>query len=101
MKAKILIADDDRNLSEVLKGILRRLEHRVKICDDAVEVVRLLTEEEWNLLICDARMWQRTRDKGDFLQIAVSRNVPGTVTVTYGTQPLAADALASGAALTR
>ena len=97
MKAKILIADDDRNLSEVLKGILRRLEHRVKICDDAVEAVRLLTEEEWNLLICDARMWQRTRDKADLLQIAVLRNVPVAVTVTYGTQPLAEDALASGA----
>ena len=97
MKAKILIADDDRNLSEVLKGILRRLEHRVKICEDAQEAVRLLAEEEWNLLICDARMWQRTCDKSDLLKTAVSRAVPVAVTVTYGTQPLADKAVAAGA----
>ena len=115
MKAKILIADDDRNLSEVLRGILRRLEHRVKICDDIMELARLLSEEEWNLLICDARMWRRTQevapmsqasrsgepnlvsDAQDMIALAQSRAIPVIVTVTYGSQPLAEEALKSGA----
>ena len=42
-------------------------------------------------------MWQRSRDKEDMVGTAVSHSIPVAVTVTYGTQPLAATALEAGA----
>ena len=56
MKDKVLIADGDKNLSEVLRGILRRMDCGVRVCEDAGELSRLLEEENWTLLICDVSM---------------------------------------------
>ena len=42
-------------------------------------------------------MWQRSREKEDMVGTAVSHSIPVAVTVTYGTQPLAAAALEAGA----
>lgn len=75
MKDKVLIADGDKNLSEVLKGILRRMDCGVRVCEDAGELSRLLVEENWTLLICDASLLPDVC----LVPVAVTANYAGIV----------------------
>ncbi len=52
MKIKVLIADEDSNLAEVLKGMFRRMDCTVRACSDSNTLCRLLGEEDWSLLLC-------------------------------------------------
>ena len=75
MKDKVLIADVDKNLSEVLKGILRRMDCGVRVCEEAGELSRLLEEENWTLLICDVSMLPDVC----LVPVAVTANYAGIV----------------------
>ena len=86
MKAKILIADADRNLSEVLKGMLRRLEHRVKTCDGLPDALILLSQEQWDLIICDIKLWNQASDDSNILSVSIAKRVPFAALVSYDLQ---------------
>ncbi len=97
MKAKILIADADRNLSEVLKGMLRRLDHRVKTCDAIADALILIAQEQWDLIICDIKFWNQTSDEADILKVAADKRIPFAVLVSYDLQSLGNEAVSAGA----
>ena len=85
----MLIADGDRNLSEVLKGMLRRMDCAVRVCEDSAELPRLLMEEDWTLLICDVSMLP---------EVCL---VPVAVTANYGGVCAADEAVEKGLAFVR
>lgn len=99
MKAKILIAEEDEGLSEVLRGLFRSLDHRVKASSDLKEVRRLLREEPWHALFCSAGMWQASLADDDL--IAAARLLPAPVPVVlmaaYAEFNLGEDAVKAGA----
>lgn len=97
MKAKILIADADRNLSEVLKGMLRRLEHRVKTCDGLPDALILLSQEQWDLIICDIKLWNQASDDSNILSVSIAKRVPFAALVSYDLQSLGNEAIKAGA----
>ncbi len=97
MKAKILIADADRNLSEVLKGMLRRLDHRVKTCDAIADALILIAQEQWDLIICDIKFWNQTSGDSNILKVAADKRIPFAVLVSYDLQSLGNEAVAAGA----
>ena len=97
MKAKILIADADRNLSEVLKGMLRRLEHRVKTCDALPDALILLSQEQWDLVICDIKLWNQATDDSNIISVSNSKRVPFAALVSYDLQSLGNEAMKAGA----
>ena len=97
MKAKILIADADRNLSEVLKGMLRRLDHRVKTCDAIADALILIAQEQWDLIICDIKLWNHSSGESNILKIASDKRIPIAVLVSYDLQSLGDEAVAAGA----
>ncbi|MGI5923982.1 MAG: sigma 54-interacting transcriptional regulator [Lentisphaeria bacterium] len=99
VKAKILIAEEDENLQEVLRGLFRSLNHRVKASGDAAELCNLLEAEGWDAFFCDARLWESTRVKHDLLQLALGRQprVPVVMTAHYTEIDLARGAVERGA----
>ncbi len=97
MKAKILIADADKNLSEVLKGMLRRLEHRVRTCDAVSDALILLSQEKWDLIICDIKFWNQAADDSNILAISCAKHIPFAALVSYDLQSLGNDAIKAGA----
>ena len=97
MKAKILIADADRNLSEVLKGMLRRQEHRVRTCDALPDALILLAQEQWDLVICDIKFWNQAADESNILSIANAKRIPFAALVSYDLQSLGNEAIKAGA----
>lgn len=99
VKAKILIAEEDENLLEVMRGLFRSLNHRVKASSDAVEIRRLLGDETWDAFFCDTRLWEAARGDGDLLQLAQARQprVPVVMTAQYTEMAAAQGALAQGA----
>ena len=97
MKAKILIADADRNLSEVLKGMLRRFEHRVKTCDALADALALISQEQWDLIICDIKFWNQSSADSNILSIAVAKHIPFAALVSYDSQSLGNEAITAGA----
>lgn len=99
VKAKILIAEEDENLQEVLRGLFRSLNHRVKASGDAAEIASLLEHESWDAFFCDTRLWESTRAEHDLLQLALGRQprVPVVMTAHYTEIALAQGAMSRGA----
>lgn len=99
VKAKILIAEEDENLQEVLRGLFRSLNHRVKASSDAAEICSLLEREGWDAFFCDTRLWDSSRCEHDLLQLALSRQprVPVVMTAHYTEIVLAQSAMSRGA----
>ena len=99
VKAKILIAEEDQNFAEVLRGIMRRLDNRVKICDGLDGVRQSLAAEPWDMLLCSAALWQASRNGQDILEMsrAAVPSVPVAITVDYANQHWGEEALSAGA----
>jgi len=99
VKAKILIAEEDEGLSEVLRGLFRSLDHRVKTSSDLKEVRRLLRDEPWQVLFCSAGMWQASLADDDLLAAARLAAVPVPVVLmaAYAEFDLGEDAIKAGA----
>ncbi|MBQ6471028.1 MAG: sigma-54-dependent Fis family transcriptional regulator [Victivallales bacterium] len=99
MKAKILIAEEDQNFAEVLRGIMRRLDNRVKVCDDLEGVRQSLAAEPWDMLLCSAALWHSSRGGKDILELArtVVPAVPVAITVDYARQHWGEEAIGAGA----
>lgn len=99
MKAKILIAEEDEGLSDVLRGLFRSLDHRVKTSADLEEIRQVLREESWQVLFCSAGLWQASLADGDL--IAAARLLPVPVPVVlmaaYAEFNLGEDAIKAGA----
>lgn len=81
----------------MLRGILRRLDNRVKVCDDLTELRHQIAEGDWNILICDVRIWIDSQADGDIISLALGHSLPVAVTASYAMMPLAESAVAAGA----
>lgn len=57
VKAKILIAEGDPNLLDILKSLFRSLEHRVKSAIGNEPLQTALTEDTPDVLFCDMNAW--------------------------------------------
>lgn len=97
MKAKILIANEDKNAADVLRGLLRHIEGRIKISTTQDELKTLLPEDDWTLLLCDVRMWQKYRQDFDFLAEAQSLAIPVAATADYSSLEQLDEARQNGA----
>jgi DNA-binding response OmpR family regulator len=53
---RILVADDDRNIADLLRMYLRKAGYDVTLAADGDETVRLLREQEFDLLLLDIMM---------------------------------------------
>jgi DNA-binding response OmpR family regulator len=53
---RILVADDDRNIADLLRMYLRKAGYDVTIAADGDETVRLLREDQFDLLLLDIMM---------------------------------------------
>jgi two-component system response regulator MtrA len=58
VKKKILIVDDDPGIQAMLKLMLRLEGYEPIVCEDAVSVVRIIDQEEPDLVLLDAMMPQ-------------------------------------------
>ncbi len=99
MKAKILIAEEDEGLSDVLRGLFRSLDHRVKVSADLVEVRHLLQDESWQVMFCSASLWQSSLVDGDLLAAARLSPIPVPVVLmaSYAEINFGAAAVKAGA----
>lgn len=102
LSARVLIAEEDASLSEILKGLLRSFEHRVRSCSDPLLLRELLQDRSWDLFFCDAAFWHKHLKDGDFLQLALNSSAPVPVIMLadYAANDLAALAQSKGAAAT-
>ncbi len=98
VSARILIAEEDERLSDILKGLLRVFDHRVRSCADPALVRELLSSRQWDVFFCDTRFWQSSIKEGDFLELAAQAapSVPVVLLADYANVSVAAAALSRG-----
>lgn len=53
---KLLFADDERNIREILAGELEHLQHIVTLCADGLEAIESLKKESFDVLLVDLDM---------------------------------------------
>jgi DNA-binding NtrC family response regulator len=96
--ARILIAEEDGRLSDILKRLLRVFEHRVRSCADPALVRELLSTRQWEVFFCDTRFWQTWLKEGDFIELAKQAKppVPIILMADYANVSVAAAALSRG-----
>jgi len=97
--AKILVAVGDDSLSDILAGVLRSLEHRVRCCSDLPTLQNLLQHRSFDLCFCDVRLWLASQAEGDLLQLAKQAipAIPMLMLADYAEVGLAQEAVANGA----
>ncbi len=97
--AKILIAVGDDSLSDILAGVLRSLEHRVRCCSDLPTLQNLLQHRPFDLCFCDVRLWLASQADADLLQLAKQAipAIPMLMLADYAEVSQAEKAVASGA----
>jgi DNA-binding NtrC family response regulator len=95
--AKILIADDNTGLRDVLVETLASLGHAVRGVADGVAAKAALTQESWDLLLTDLRM--PNLDGIGLLEAlaAEGQSLPTLVMTAHGTVETAVKALQMGA----
>src|SRR3990170_6870780 len=95
--ARILIADDEPNICQVLATVLGREGHQVLVSNDGEQAMRLLKEQEVDLVITDVVM--RKVSGIDLLHCVRERypDVPVIMMTAYGTIKTAVDAIKMGA----
>ena len=97
--ARILIAEDDASLVEILKGLLRSLEHRVRSASEANLAAALLGKGRWDLFFCSTKLWHSCLQTQDLLALC-RQNQPETPIIMltgYAEVSLANMALTRGA----
>ena len=99
VSAKILIAEKDERLSDILKGLLRFFDHRVRSCTDPAIVRELLSSRQWDVFFCDTRFWQTSLKEGDFLELAAQAtpSIPVILLADYADVSVASAAMEHGA----
>ena len=97
--ARILIAEEDQSLLDILKRLLRSLDHRVRSSSDPAVIRELLNDRQWNAFFCDTRLWQSSLKDGDFLELANKSpsNPPVILLADYANVSVAAAAIPHGA----
>ncbi|HEY3376796.1 MAG TPA: ATP-binding protein [Armatimonadota bacterium] len=72
---RILLVDDDEEITEMLGQLLRQMGHQVQTVNSAAEAIRCCNAEVFDLVITDLVMYGET---GDVVAIAVRRLRPQT-----------------------
>jgi two-component system response regulator AtoC len=95
--ALILVVDDDRNLSKVLKGLLEKASFNVLTAHDVDTAVPIIDERDLDLIITDLKMPGKSGI--DLLKLSQERKpyVPVILITAYGTIEAAVAALKKGA----
>ncbi len=99
VKGRILIIENDENLSEVLKVFFRAMDCRVKIATDISEAAEQMRTSQWELCFCNAGLWASERQTTDILSLASSlpQPVPVVMLAQYGEMALADEGMSRGA----
>jgi putative two-component system response regulator len=56
MRKKILVVEDDKDLSNTLKSIMENAGHSVKVAEDGASALKLLKEEVFSLILLDIKL---------------------------------------------
>ncbi|MDD3953968.1 MAG: sigma-54 dependent transcriptional regulator [Lentisphaeria bacterium] len=98
VSARILIAEEDERLSDILKGLLRFFDHRVRSCSDPVLLRELLSSRQWDVFFCDTRLWQASLKEGDFLELCTQAvpSIPVILLADYADVSVASAAMERG-----
>src|SRR6266571_4502958 len=93
----VLVVDDEKNMRLSLKTILADEQYAVRVVDSAEEALRLLANEEFFMVITDARLGGMTGY--EFLAKARSQwpDLPALMLTAYATPKLAVEAIKAGA----
>lgn len=99
VKAKILIAEEDHGLSDVLIGLFRSLDHRVRRTSDLAHLRQLLLSDQWQALYCSVSLWRSSQLEEDLLHFVRLLPCPPPVVLmaSYAELDLAEQALQAGA----
>jgi two-component system response regulator PilR (NtrC family) len=99
VSARILIAEEDQSLLDILKRLLRSLDHRVRSSSDPALIRELLNSRQWDAFFCDTRLWQNSVKDGDFLELTskLSPQPPVILLADYANVSIAAAAISRGA----
>lgn len=96
-KANILVVDDEKNIREGLKIILQRDNHNVFLAQDGIEAIRILEENEIDLVVTDLIM--PNMDGEELLSRILKNyfNVPVIILTGHGTIEKAVKLMRDGA----
>ncbi|NMA20815.1 MAG: sigma-54-dependent Fis family transcriptional regulator [Lentisphaerae bacterium] len=96
--ARILIAEEDERLLDILKGLLRFFDHRVRSSSDPALIRELLGTKQWDVFFCDTRLWQNSLSEGDFLELCAQAvpPVPVILLADYANVSVASAAMKRG-----
>jgi len=96
--SKILVVDDEASILKVLKSVLSLEKYDVTATMDAGEALKLIAENEYDLLISDLRLEQEI-DGLELLHKAkeIRKFLPVIMITAYGTIDVAVEAMKEGA----
>ena len=95
--AHILIVDDELSMRELLDVMLTRIGYRVSFAENGKQAVSMVTQEHYDLLLCDIRLGDIT---GLDVLKAAKKEDPATVVImisAYATTETAVEAMNLGA----
>jgi CheY-like chemotaxis protein len=93
----VLVVDDEEPIRELCARVLARAGYRVTVAAGGVEAVRLVTDELFDLIVCDLRMPVVSGLEVLEAAKALRPNVAVVLITGFGTQEMTARALQSGA----
>ena len=97
MKGTILVVDDERSIRVGLKGLLSKEGYEVTIAENGNEALRLLANQEYDLVLTDLRM---AGFDGLSLLKKIKEQYPETFVMlmtAYGSEKIAVEAMKAGA----
>ena len=97
MKGMILVVDDERSIRVGLKGLLSKEGYEVTIAENGNEALRLLANQEYDLVLTDLRM---AGFDGLSLLKKIKEQYPETFVMlmtAYGSEKIAVEAMKAGA----
>jgi two-component system nitrogen regulation response regulator GlnG len=93
---KVLVADDEKGLTDILSAMIRRKGHSVDVADDGRMACQLLSSKHYDLAFLDFTMPEMTGM--EVLQV-IKDSGSGTRTVLITAYPFVEDSLARAAGM--
>ena len=97
MQGRVLIIDDDQSMCDVLEAALRQRDFEVSSCTSPTEGLRLLTEQDFDVVVTDVSMPRMTGVDLCKRIVANREDIPVLVMTAFGSMETAVAAIRAGA----